>query len=55
MNWQPRSNGDLVGITLGRTYIIRHTPEGITLLAQKWVEHGFASVEEAKAAAEGMA
>ena len=54
MNWQTR-NGDLVAVTMGRTYIIR-TREGIvTLLAQTWVEMGFDSVDEAKAYAEGAA
>lgn len=54
MNWQTR-NGDLVAVTMGRTYIIR-TREGIvTLLAQTWVEMGFDSVDEAKAYAEGVA
>lgn len=44
-----------LGCSMGRTFIIRASREGVTLQAQTWVEHGFDTVDEAKAHAEEMA
>lgn len=45
----------IVGCSMGRTFIIRASADGVTLQAQTWVEHGFDTVDEAKAKAEEMA